>query len=77
MPTKYRALEGPLRQFLSDRDIGVNDLAARIGRSRKTVSLAINGHPTVWSTVAKIAHELDVAPDAIFDPILDDTEAVV
>lgn len=46
----------------------VGDLAAATGLSFKTVSSAINGTPTTWNVLARIAQQLDVTPDAIADP---------
>jgi DNA-binding Xre family transcriptional regulator len=60
-------------QFLDDRAMTVGDLAAKAGLSNKTVSLSINGQPMTWTTVARIAHALNVTPDAIAYQMSDDT----
>lgn len=65
MPTKYRAHEGAIRQFLADRGMLIKDLADATGLSRKTLSIHINGEPMTWDVVVKIAVALDVAPHAI------------
>lgn len=75
MPIKYKAHEGAIRQFLTDRDMQVQELAAKAGLSRKTVSLSINGEPMSWHVVSRIAVALDVAPHAICT-MIDGSEAV-
>ena len=59
--------------FIDKRDdmATVGDLAAATGLSFKTVSLSINGAAMTWATVSRLAHALDVQPDAIADEIRD------
>lgn len=78
MTIRYRALAGPIRHFLRERDMTIGQLADGVGYDRSTVSAQINGsRPMTWDLASRMALHLGIAPEAIVEPVHgDDTEAV-
>lgn len=71
MDTTYRALGGPIRQFLRERAMTISELAEAIDYDRSTVSTAINGtRPMSWDVGNAIAVALGVKHDAVMEPIM-------
>jgi gp16 family phage-associated protein len=76
--TRYRPLEGPIRQFLRERGMTITQLADETNISRSTLSLVINqSRPMTWDVGHEIAVALGVRDDAVMEALTDpDAEAV-
>jgi transcriptional regulator with XRE-family HTH domain len=70
MSTRYRILSGPVRQFLKERKLEQQDLAARIDVTPYQLSRILRGRvPLTFEMGTRIANGLYVPLDAVMEPI--------